>query len=315
MHFVGGLFAGVAHDRSNLVEGSHERNGVLRVVGVDNRHSAGISGEVHHRHETDCREDTDCRGNNIVQLEVLERQVHVLAGLLDIGVEELLSRLNEFLIDILGFSGRCHCFCPPCCFLLFGLDTQKVIDSLSCHVDVELLVHIGNGQVVIVVDDTMLREHFDFGGRLVLSLDFEQLPVSLVCRCIYPVHSLYRDLYAIDKVICFTIFRPSLCNNLELENIVTAIDGVFHGCTVNEVLSESGRNDTAGIVDFPSTHAGNALDKIAALFFDLSARLHFDIVVHILLRNLHHGVFFQLKAGALLPLVTDFRGRLDCTRP
>ena len=152
----------------------------------------------------------------------------------------------------------------------------------------------------------MLRKHFDFGGGVILCLNLEQFPVPLVCRSVYPVHSLYRDLLTIDKVICFTIFHTSFCDNLELENIVTIVDRVFHRCTVNEVLSESGRNDTAGIVDFPSSHAGNALDEITAFFLDLTARLHFDVIVHIFLRNLFNGIFFQFKAGALLPLVTDF---------
>ena len=160
--------------------------------------------------------------------------------------------------------------------------------------------------MVIVVDDTMLREHFYFGGGVILGFYLEQFSVPLVCRGVYPVYSLYRDLLTIDKVIGFTVFHTSFCNNLELENTVTTVDGVLHWCTVDKILPEGSCHDTAGIVDFPCAHIGDTFDKVAAFFLDLSAWLNFDVVVYIFLRNLHNGIFFQLKSCPLLPFVTDF---------
>ena len=54
LHFVCSLFPSVAHDRSNLIERSGERNRVLRVVRVDNRHGGGIRGEAVSYTHLDC---------------------------------------------------------------------------------------------------------------------------------------------------------------------------------------------------------------------------------------------------------------------
>ena len=159
--------------------------------------------------------------------------------------------------------------------------------------------------MIAVVDDTVFREHFDFGGAVVLRLNLEQLSVTLVLGGIHTIDLLHRDFLTIDKVIGFTILHTSLGYELELENVVAPIDGVLNRNTVDKVLFHSGGNDTGIVVDVERTDSGNTSYQITSLGLGFSALLHFDIIVYVLLCNTDNCVFLKLKSSPRLPLVTN----------
>ena len=181
-------------------------------------------------------EQRHCDRNNVIQLEIHGFELHILTRLGDTSGCELFADKRKTLIDVqalVGTLGSSHLLFP---FLLLRLDTQEVIDSLLRHFDVEGLIHILNGEVIVVVDDAMLREHFDLRRRIVFGFDLKQFTVSSISRSVNAINLLNGVLFTIDKMIGFTIFLTSLCNQLEIEYIVTTIDCFFNRCTVHKIL-------------------------------------------------------------------------------
>ena len=160
--------------------------------------------------------------------------------------------------------------------------------------------------MIVVVDDTVFREHFDFGGAVVLRLNLEQLSVTLVLGGIHTIDLLHRDFLTIDKVIGFTILHTSLGYELELEDVVAPIYGVLHRSSVDEILLEGGCYDTGIVVDVECTRRSNPSDEVASLAFCFTVWLYFDIPVYVLLSYLNYLVFLKLKACAFLPLINNF---------
>ena len=235
--------------------------------------------------------------------------MHILTCLLYIRLKELRSCGEQLLIyiEVCGFgffSCSSHLFSSSSWFL-FGLDTQKIIDSFLCHFDVEGLIHIVNAELVIVVDNAVFREHFDLGSSVILRLNLEQLSVTLVLCGIDTVYLLYRDLLTIDKVIGFTILCASFRNDLKLENIVTPIYGFLHRSSVDEILLEGGCYNASIVVHVECTSRGDTTNQVAAFGLHRTIRLNLNVIVYVLLCDQSYAVLLKLKACPGLPLIHD----------
>ena len=305
MHFVCSLFASVAHDRSNLIERSNERYGFLRVVGVDDVHGCNIRGEVHHRDKTNLIENADSGRYNVLKLEIFEGQVHILSCLLHVRFKELCPCSKELLIYICGLGSSCHFLCPPWLFSFFGFDTLEIVNSLFRHCDVETSVYLVNGQLVIVVDDTVFRERIYFRFGIVLGFHLEDFSVSLVRCGVHSVHLLNGLLFTVHHMIGFSVLRPGFGDNLKLENIIATIDGVFDRRSVYKELLEGGSHNHTGVIDIESTSRSDTLHEIAAFGFCFAVRLNLNVVIYVFLRYLDNGIFLEVKACTRLPFSTD----------
>lgn len=86
--------------RLNLTVRNTELNRCfLRVVRVVDSHDSTVFiGEVNVSGKTYTGKDSDCRRYNVLQLKILELQVHILTGLLNLLVKELQSCLCKFEI-------------------------------------------------------------------------------------------------------------------------------------------------------------------------------------------------------------------------
>ena len=85
-----------------LTHGGSEINAVVGVIDVHQSHGSDFVGEVYDGHQTDLREDGQCDRDNVVQLEILERQAHVLARLLRGSTQKLDTSCQQPLERILG---------------------------------------------------------------------------------------------------------------------------------------------------------------------------------------------------------------------
>ena len=89
MHFVGDGLAAVRDDRSDLRERSFKDNGFFTpIITVIDLCAGVLLAEGGNHQQTDLAENGFCHGNNVFQLEILEFEGDVLAGLLDTGVQE-----------------------------------------------------------------------------------------------------------------------------------------------------------------------------------------------------------------------------------
>ena len=160
--------------------------------------------------------------------------------------------------------------------------------------------------MIVIVDNAMVGEHFDFRGCACFRFYLEQLPVSLVSRGIHTVYLLYRDLLAIDNVVGFTVFCPGLGYQLEVKNIRTAIDCVLNGCTVDEILNESFFDDNHVVVYRPCTLYGHTVVQIPANGLDLTIGFNHQEVVDIFNPNFLNIIDLKLKLGFGFPCMGDF---------
>ena len=160
--------------------------------------------------------------------------------------------------------------------------------------------------MIVVVDDTVFREHFDFGGAVVLRLNLEQLSVTLVLGGIHTIDLLHRDFLTIDKVIGFTILHTSLCYQLEVENIRTAVNCFLNGCTVDEILNESFFDDNHIVVYRPRALYGHTVVQVPTNGLDLAIGLNHQEVVYIFNPNLLNIINLKLKLGFGFPHMGDF---------
>lgn len=160
--------------------------------------------------------------------------------------------------------------------------------------------------MVVIVDDTVVGEHFDFCRSVRLSLDLKQLPVSLVCRSIHTVDTLNRHLLTIDNVIGFTVFRSCFCDKLKIENIRTAVDCVLNRCAVDEILNQSLFHDNHVVIDSPCALDGHAVVQIATNRLYLTVGLNHQEVVHIFNPNPLNIIDLKLELRFCFPSMSDF---------
>ena len=67
--------------------------------------------------------------------------------------------------------------------------------------------------MVVVVDDAMLREHFDFSGRIVFRFDLKELAVPLICGGVNSVDLLDWLRFSVYEVVGSRYFAPALAIN------------------------------------------------------------------------------------------------------
>lgn len=102
-----------------------------------------------------------------------------------------------------------------------------------------------------------------------------------------------------------TILTPGLGNQLEVQQLVAPHNGLFHGNPVGEAVFDCPGDHTGVVVDIERSCRGNPSNQNPTFDFGVTFKGNLDIIVHIFLADHLYQVFFQLKAGALLPLTGD----------
>ena len=185
------------------------------------------------------------------------------------------------------------------------LDAEKVIYSFLSHLNVEILVHIVDGEVVVIVDDAMLREHLDLGGCIIFGFDLKQFAVPGIGSGVDSINFLDGLFFTVHKVICFTVLSTSFCNELEFEDVVAGQDGIFDRGSLYEKLPDCICDNDGVVIYIESTRRGDTSNKVAAFGLCAAIVLDFNVVVDILLDDLMNDIFFQQKPSALLPFIVD----------
>ena len=90
--------------------------------------------------------------------------------------------------------------------------------------------------MIVVVDNTMLGKRVDLRRAIVLGFDLEQFPVTGICGRIHSVHPLDGFFDVSYEVVSLSVFDTCFGYELELRNIVTSQNRVFHGRIVQEVF-------------------------------------------------------------------------------
>ena len=120
--------------------------------------------------------------------------------------------------------------------------------------------------MIVVVYDTFCGESSNLDGIASTEVDFIEGSAPMIFRGIYPVdllHDLHLTVYLMESV---TILTPGLGDQLEVQQAVTAHDGIFDRDTVGQIIFDRLGDHTSVVVDIERSRFGNTPDKLSTFY-------------------------------------------------